>query len=255
MPSDTAPHPSPADQADAADLRAEDALYYRSVLHEFIDIGTELARAVRKQAAAETDEPASMTLGDAAVAFDRLSRAVRRTVALARKVAEPVPARADAGSERTRAAARRRILRDVEDVIQREAEGADVDVLEAELRERLDGPELDDEIDGRPTAEVIADICHDLGLLTFLGNHPWKRRGPADIAALCERAARPAGADRPAPGPAAAWAGPKPYSREASIELMHQLLEHAPPLPPDGGNGLGTVPTTALLRATRFRGK
>ncbi len=231
--------------ADPADQQAEDAQYYRRVLHELIDMGADLARTVHRQATSQAgaEDPDAAAVHETAVAFDRISRAVRRTIALARKLAEPVPMRADAGSGQTRAAARRRILRGVEDAIQREAEGADVETLEAELRDRLDGPELDDAIGNRPVAEVVTDICRDLGLGTLLGNHPWKRRTPADIAALCARAARPAGsqpdAGQPqAPVPAAApempgrfrtWAGPKPYSPEASIELMHKLLELRPP--------------------------
>ncbi len=234
--------------ADPADQQAEDALYYRAVLHELIDIGMGLARAVPQQATAGADpesqagEPAAVPV-QAAAAFDRISRAVRRTVALARKLAEPLPPRADAG--RQRAAARRRIIREVEDAIQREAGGADAEALGTELHERLDAPELDDEIGDRPVAEVITEICRDLGLLTLLGNHPWKRRTPADIAALCTRAAQAPGAapsladPSQAPPPVAAqaatgrgeaWAGPPPYSREASIELMHQLLALRPPI-------------------------
>jgi len=218
--------------ADPADLRAEDALYYRRVLHELIDMGTDLARAVHRQATAEDGAAGPAA---AAVAFDRLSRAVRRTVALARKVAEPVPVRVDAGQKR--ALARRQVIRAVEDEIQRTAE-VDAEALCAELHERLDGPELDDEIEGRPTAEVIAEICRDLGLLRWLGNHPWKRRRPGDVAALCKRAARPTGGQpaalppgvvRCAQGDGETWR-PQPYTEEFVIELMHKLLEHGPPI-------------------------
>ena len=202
------------------------------MLHEFIDMGTEVARAVHKQVVARADEPAAMTdVRDAAVAFDRLSRAVRRTVALARHVAEPVPARADPGQ--TRAAARRRIIREVEDAIQR-APDVDADALRAELCERLDRPELDEGIDSRPVAEVIADICRDLGFGRLLGNHPWKRRRPEDIPDLSARAARlPGSPPCPAPsGPAQGWGEtwrPQPFTEEGATELMHKLLELRPP--------------------------
>ncbi len=232
------PHP-----AEQADQQAEDAQYYRRVLHELIDMGVDLARDVHRQATAQAENPAS-TAVHAAVAFDRISRAVRRTVALARKVAEPLPTYKPAGQDRV--AARRRILREVEDVIQRKADGADAEALQAELCERLDAPELEDDIGDRPVAEIIADICRDLGLAAMPGTRPWKRRTPQDIEALCACAAQPPGAGRAAqpgadqpqaPSPVVAqavprhdetWADPPSYSREASIELMQRLLHLTP---------------------------
>ncbi len=208
--SSAAAHLLPADQADQADQQAEDALYYRRVLHELIDMGIDLARAVHQHATAQADpaEPAdgpdATAALDAAAAFDRISRAVRRTVALARKVAEPLPPRAATGSSRDRAAARRRIIREVEDVIQRTVSGAEAEALGAELSERLDAPDLEDEIDGRPVAEVIADICRDLGIAVTLGAHPWQRRTPRDIEALCASATQP----RAAPSSIVAHAAP-----------------------------------------------
>jgi len=214
------------------------------MLHELIDMGMGFARTVHQQGTAQAGpespdgDPAAAAVQTAA-AFDRISRAVRRTIALARKVAEPLPARVDAGQRR--AAARRRILREVEDAIQREADGAEEEALEAELRERLDGSELEDEIEGRPVGEVVAEICRDLGLGTLLGNHPWKRRTPPDIAALCARAAQPAGgqpgAGQPSAGPALPSVAyyvpdrpkPPPYTEAGAIELMHKLLELRPP--------------------------
>ena len=158
---------------------------------------------------------------DAAVAFDRLSRAVRRTVALARHVAQPLPVRESTGQRR--AGARRQVLRAVEDEIQRTAE-VDRDALHAELLERLDAPELDDEIGNRLVAEIIADIGRDLGLGRSLGNHPWKRRTPAEAAALCAWAAKPAGVPappgmaRPVPGPGEPWPEPQACTRETEAD-------------------------------------
>ena len=159
---------------------AEDAAFYRGVLHELIEIGVDLARQVRAEAQAETG------VVEAVQAFDRLTRAIRRTIGLARRLGDPV--RDDASR---RVAARRRIIRDVEDAIQRKPSGeSDRENLRDELLERLDGPDVEDDIDHRPVAEIIADICRDLGLAAPPGVQPWQRRTPADIAVLCARAAK-----------------------------------------------------------------
>jgi hypothetical protein len=84
---------------------------------------------------------------------------------------------------------RRRIIRDVEDTIQRTTGPAEAETLHAELLDRLDAPDLDDDIENRPIGDVIADICRDLGLAALPGTHPWKRRTTEDLATLCARAA------------------------------------------------------------------
>jgi hypothetical protein len=181
---------APAQQA------VEPCQKYRVVLDELIDMGMDIARQVHAEATAEHATlvtPAQTELEaaprpDLTIKFDRIARTVRRTVALARRLDEPV---AEAGDEQRRVAARRRILRVVEDVIQREARGPEREKLEAELLERMDAPELDDEIDLRPTADIIADIVRDLELDRIPGGHPWKRRTPEDVAVLATRAASP----------------------------------------------------------------
>ena len=61
--------------------------------------------------------------------------------------------------------------------------------LEAELRERMDAPDLEDDIAGRSVADIVADICRDLGIAASPGSHPWKRRTPGDLTELFARAA------------------------------------------------------------------
>ena len=180
----------------AADRQAGDAHYYRQVLHELIDIGAELARLVLQQAKAQAEAavPAVEPAPDATAAFDRTSRAIRRTIMLARTLDEPVPARAPGDPAQARVIARKRIIRTVEDAIQREAGGEQAGALHAELNERMDGPDLDDEIAERAVTDIIADICRDLGLGAMPGTRPWKRRTPDDVAALYARAAKPAAA-------------------------------------------------------------
>ncbi len=138
---------------------------------------------------------------DAAVAFDRVARAVRRTVRLKQWLDQPVPSRADAADGGSRVAARAQIIRAVEDKIDRAADAREAELLHAELLERLDGPDIDDDIGRRPTGEIIADICRDLGVDNWPGTRPWVRRRPADVAALHARAAAVAGATRDVGGP------------------------------------------------------
>ncbi len=186
--------PSLPEPTDHASQRDEDAQYYRQVLHELIEIGTDLARALHRQAAPETNSqpnatPAAAPTPDPTIAFDRIARTLRRTIALARKLSEPArPAPAERSTER-RLAARKQIIRAVEDTIQRRTDGAEAEALHAELRERLDDPDLDDDLDQQSIADIIASICRDLGIEHFPGTHPWKRRTPQDVRDLRARAA------------------------------------------------------------------
>ena len=192
--------PTPA----PTDTPAEDAQFYRRALHRMIDITLDLADMIHAEAKAQSQSPEPNSdllpaLTSAAAAIDDLSRTVRRTVMLAQRVADPAPTAAQ-----RRAADRRRILRDVEDAIHRsERKGADKEFLTAELHERLDAPDLLEDVGNRPMGEIIADICRDLGVAgPSFGPHPWKRRTPEDVAALCARAAQPGPAGSPEPDPA-----------------------------------------------------
>ncbi len=205
-----------------------DSHYYRHVLHDLIDMGAGLARLLHQQATAQPQAapqdpglpPAPPPAPDIALtvalaaAFDRIARAVRRSIALARSLAQPIPPARDPAQHR--AAARKRILREVEDAIQRAAPGFDhaaddgsgadtdaasADTLTAELHDRLDAPDLDDDISSRPVADIITEICRDLGLATLPGSHSWKRRTPKDLEQLCARAAALSGARPPSAGP------------------------------------------------------
>ncbi len=246
--SSPAPQPQPAPNTQQAD----DTQHHRQVLRDLIDMGTDLARAVHRRATRESGPnapaPANDPAPDPTLAFDRIARCVRRCIALARKLAEsPSPSPAHGPAER-RTAARKRVIRDVEDAIQRTAQGANAESLHAELADRLDAPDLDDDLATRPVADIIADICRDLGLATLPGARPWKRRTPADVEALCARAAQavparprtaapsptPAAPSRPADPPPTpdhpAWiaqaanAQPRPTPPEPSTLLPHPRL-------------------------------
>ena len=187
--------PAPANQNETA-AQAADREACRATVRELMDMGMDLARLVHAQARAQLDAAPAATQGgpapDVTVAFDRIARAVRRTVMLLQRLNEPaasLPGQNLGGQQR--AAARREIIRGMEDRIQRSVGKTEADRLYAELAERMDSPDLEDEILGRPVAEIILDIARDFGLEASPGTHPWKRRTPADIAELCGRAAMP----------------------------------------------------------------
>lgn len=244
-----------------AGQQAADMHDYRETLHELIGIGTGFARLLHAQAAAQAatqppgrqpaaetqpvPAPAPDTLASLAAAFDRVARAVRRCIALSRSLAQPVP---PTDPTRRRTAARKRILREVEDRIARrdgdgDGFGDPGTGLTAELHDRLDAPDLDDDIASRPVAEVITEICRDLGLASSPGDHPWKRRTPADLAQLHARAAAPSRAPNQGPGritPGAAQHSPggtfrsPPHSAAAPMPAQIQAPV-AVDTPGDGG--------------------
>ena len=196
QPTHTAPTPDPGQQA-------EDAQYYRQTLHGVIAMATDLARTLHAQATTPPRptpaQPPPNTL-EIAAAFDRIARCIRRSITLARRLHDPVKPAPDPA--RHRAAARTQIIRTVEDRIHRAAhEGDRAESLTAELYDRLDGPDLDADLATRPVAEIITEICRDLGLASPPGDTPWRRRTPADLAELRARAAAPSragGAPQPA---------------------------------------------------------
>ena len=215
--------------------QAADAHHYREVLHDLIGMGTALARRLHDQAIAPAPRPALAPAAPSpapdlivlATAFDRIARAVRRSIALAQPIA---PAHDPAAH---RAAARKRILREVEDAIQRRHhEGDTAEDLNAELRDRLDGPDLDWDLATPPTPDIIAEICRDLGLAALPGTDPWKRRTPADIRMLCTRAAA---TNRPGPQPTPSTLDPPPGPTPSGPAKADPTTAPIPdPGPPNG---------------------
>jgi hypothetical protein len=258
-----APHDDPGQHA-------ADPHGYGEVLHDLITMGTDLARLLHQQAAVQAAHqavapaqqameaqpapaPAPDSLVSIAAAFDRTARAVRRGILLARSLAEPPPPAHD--PSRDRAAVRKRILREVEDVIQRpgtgnerNSDGRDDAGLHAELRDRLDGPDLDDDIAGRPVADIITEICRDLGLDAHPGTRPFKRRTPDDIRQLCARAAAPSAARPPGAGPQ----GPRQSATQHAPEpATPAAVPHAQPGPVQPGSVLSDDPAAMIATILR----
>jgi hypothetical protein len=183
---------------------ADNEDHYRNVLREMVDIGANLLRMVHEEAkqaeaariaAAKQSQdpstvPAAKSASDLAGAYDLIFRSMRRAVLLdAKLAAQPKPP-----SNQQRIAARRRIIREVEDAIQRKAPADQVETLRAELVERLESPDFDDEIAHRTIPQIVMDMCRDFGIAGLDRGHPWKRRIPHQIAILNARAEQIAGA-------------------------------------------------------------
>ena len=95
-------------------------------------------------------------------AFDRVSRSVRRTVALIERMKAGWPRAASADDRQ--AMLRRQVARGVAEVIRRESDGEAAERLFDDLAERLDDPDVAAEIGVLPEQEVVRRICRGLGL-------------------------------------------------------------------------------------------
>lgn len=174
-----------------------------AVLGRLAEAGLNIALVVERRAmaaeAAEADAAEAAPVaapeasGDVALAYARVSRAVRLTVALQGRVVKDLQAldedaarrrireQADAGRERQQAEAARkeRVERIVERLIRAEAaDEAEGDRLADEAYERLEGDDIYGQLSARPVSEIIALICQDLGLepdWTQLAEEAWAR--------------------------------------------------------------------------------
>lgn len=167
---------SPSASSLAAHRAKRDA-YFQHVLTEAIELGAERLAAM----AQEADSPKESF----AKSYDLIMRNMHRAMQMVRKLDEPEKA----GAARRRVVARRQVIRAVEDRIAAEAPER-AESLHAELLERLDAPEFEDDLAEMRWPEVVANTCRDLGL----GDVEGLRRTPAEVAVLNARAAAPAGA-------------------------------------------------------------
>ena len=168
---------TPAELADRRRALIEGQL---QVLGRLAEAGLNLALAIEAQGTAaatgEGSAPAdAAALGGAALAYARVSRAVRLTVALQGKLVEALQVQDDVAT-RQRAGERqsRKALADarkaqVERIVERVIVGerhdeAEIDRLADEASERLEHDDIYGDLLDRPVAEIIALICKDLGL-------------------------------------------------------------------------------------------
>jgi hypothetical protein len=97
-----------------------------------------------------------------ALALDRVSRSVRRSVALMQRMQAGWPRAADDRS----AMVRRQVARRVGELIRRGADGEAAERPFDELAERMDEPALESDILALPVDEIVRRISRDLGLAT-----------------------------------------------------------------------------------------
>lgn len=183
------------------------------VLGRLAEAGLNLALAIERQA---TAEPAEAPPRDLALAYGRVARAVRLTVALQAKLIKELQAldevairdraRERAVRQQLEDARKARVGRIVERVIVAGCSDDDeVDRLADEASERLEHDEIYGELADRSFSEIIALVCRDLGLApdwASLAQEAWAqdeiRSGlaAAPLAALAREAA-PAAASTP----------------------------------------------------------
>jgi hypothetical protein len=174
-------------EADAAEDPAR-ALIERQlgVLGRLAEAGLNIALAIERQVtgagSAEADA-APAVQGDVALAYSRVSRAVRLTIGLQARLLKDLQAldqaavlrttraQAEAGRARQALEAERkaRVQRIVERLILEEAEDrswdeAEVESLAQEAYERLEHDDIYGDIAALPVSEIVARVCRDLGL-------------------------------------------------------------------------------------------
>ena len=172
----TAPAPDPAPApADPETDRLEGQL---AQLRELAGIGLGLARELLRRAETPVDPngPSPPPYGpaipasfgeDASLAFARISRAVRLTVALQARLVEGRKAAAEARAKRRRerADARKEDVRErVAARIETQVPQRERDAFRRDLGERLEDEDLAEALPDRPVREIVAMICDGLGI-------------------------------------------------------------------------------------------
>ena len=200
---------------------------HQSEIQILLDTGVAFARRLHK----EVDIVAAENLPALARAFERIATAVRRTILLSEHLAKPAAIKSQSAR---RTQIRKTIIRRVEFVINKEVEPPDAAALRVELIDRLDTPESDQDIDFRPSADIVQEILDDMGIgrLPFQSERP--RRTPEDIQILNARAAR-----RP----------PEPHTPQTSHRPTHTETGN---LPKAGITGLPRPPQTQTPKITQY---
>jgi hypothetical protein len=225
-----------------------------AVLGRVAEAGLAIALAVERQALAAEAVPAAaaegagsqaprLALADAALAYGRVSRAVRLTIALqarvlkdlqavdevAGRMARAAQSLAEQSARQDRVARKARVERIVERLIREEAaDEAQGDRLTEEAYERLEDDDIYGDLATRPVREIIAQICRDLGL-----SPDWSRLAQEAWAQDATAARDPIGAlhelERALAGPATA----PPLTPFCGLQPPGGLA----PRPPDGAPG------------------
>jgi hypothetical protein len=134
------------------------------MLAELADIGMELVQQVKRQALGKD----ASVRADPVLAFARLAKAVRQTVALEARLADgfarckPVVPRGDVAVRSAAGPLKARVQRSVEAAIASRSDGDAAEALLLDMHEQLDDPEFEDELAEWPIGVVVASICRAL---------------------------------------------------------------------------------------------
>jgi hypothetical protein len=195
-----------------------------AVLGRLAEAGLSLAIDIERQATAQG--PAKLAPGEAALAYARVSRAVRLTLALQSKVIQQIQSQDEVASRyragdrqeaRARDTARKgRIQRLVERVIGEEIADDDrAERLADEAGERLEHDDIYGDLRRYSPGEIVARVCRDLGLApdwSRWAQEAWTQEAapadpePADRSPAL--AIRRGGDPSPSPRPVPAKTGP-----------------------------------------------
>lgn len=218
-------HTPPTPQAAAADLRARAAFDQQLwTLGRLAQAGLNIALSLEAQALAaqpgvaaeQGPQPCGRPVAaevsldrlppdpaDLALAFTRVSRAVRMTVALQARLLKgdqggdrPMACKAPAPPPpETRSGRARRVATVVRRLVG-EAQGDVFDAADLMERahERLSDPDITGDLLDRPFADLVADICRDLGLSpdwAALANEAWAHEGATSAPSVASPAPKP----------------------------------------------------------------
>ncbi len=222
----TEPTPQPTQpqvQANCAtDLWPEDSLYYRGALREVVDMSLAQARRLNQQT---IEAPPGKPAPDITIPLERVTRIIRYTIGLARKVAEPLPAAPTASTSHEHTKTRDHIIREVEDVILDHFKGRAFKNFRDDLFCYLEKPDFERMIGKRPIPELITELARHLGLAGLHGPEPLRYHTDEALEEIEERANRPRPPREPPP-----WPEPSPKKPvQASRSFLQKRTKKPPP--------------------------
>ncbi len=171
------PNPARGPGAESARIEAaEDA----EMLRELAQIGMRLVRLVEANAQARAAQDPAADLGRVDQAFAKLSRSIRLTLALKAKLADSAAKRDAAieGAARTQQADELRTRWQkvkLKFAVADTLEALDAEHLLADLRERLEDPDIAADLALRSMGEMVASVCDDLGI--GINRDVWQGKG------------------------------------------------------------------------------
>jgi hypothetical protein len=160
----------PAEPAEGASRRERQI----AVLGEIAEIGLSIAREIEAQLTAREMAPEK-----AAIAYGRVARAVRLTIALQSRLVAEARDLAPGALHEQRQARRAQVNRIVRRVVGEGTRDVDICVYRwGQARERLEHDDIYGDLLSRPASEIVAAVCQDLGVApdwARLAKEAWAR--------------------------------------------------------------------------------